>query len=161
MKSMKSSASSLLLRATLLVLFLQANGMTGQSQRQDKVENEIQEALRLETQYFYQRDISKWEGQWSHGPFVMKCYVRDGKYLEQMGWPVIQQSAKDYMKAHPKPEPVPTAMPEYKIEVFGKSALVSYIQLDPTQGRKREIRVMVKEKDQWKIAYMSTNYFTD
>lgn len=158
---MKSSATSLLPKVTLLLLLLQAGDMVGQSQEANKAENEIVEALRLETQYFYQRDIPKWEGQWSHGPYVMKCYLREGQYLEQLGWPVIRQSAMDYMKAHPEPEQPPTAIPEYEMEVFGKSALVSYVQFDPKQGRKREIRVMVKEKDQWKIAYMSTNYFTD
>ncbi|MGB5820993.1 MAG: hypothetical protein WBG90_16025 [Saonia sp.] len=158
----KSAVVSLLLQATILFLFFPSNVVTGQSQKADTIAHEIKEALRLETQYFYQRDITKWEGQWSHGPFVMKCYIRDGEYLEQLGWPVIRQSAKDYMKAHPEPEQAPTYIPEYEIEVFGKSAFVSYIQQPDAKGvRKREIRLMVREEGKWKIGYMSTNYFTD
>lgn len=161
MKLMKPS-KVVLLKSIILFLFLQPNSMMGQSQKKNIIEHEIKEALRLETQYFYKRDVAKWEGQWSHGSFVMKCYVRNGKYTEQLGWPIIQQSAKDYMKAHPKPEKAPTDIPEYEIEVFEKSAFVSYVQMDPTSGiRKREIRLLVKEEGKWRIGFMNTNYFEE
>ncbi len=161
MPSKKSPAVSLLLIAVLPYFFLQSNGMMAQAQKRDSVAREIREALRLETQYFYQRDIANWEGQWSHGPFVMKCYLRDGKYTEQLGWPLIRRSAEDYMKAHPEPERPPTDVPEYKMEVFEKSAFVTYLQFDPKQGRKREIRLLVKENGKWRIGYMSTNYLME
>lgn len=160
MKFIQSLAVSILLTTTLLLL-LQFNVVSGQSQTTEKVEQEIKEALRLETQYFYQRDMVKWEGQWSHEPYVMKCYVTDGKYIEQLGWPIIQQSAKDYMKEHPEPEQVPTDLPEYEIKVFGNSAFVSFITHDKIRGKKRDIRLMVRENGKWKIGYMSTNYYTE
>ena len=161
MQSMKPTSAPLITKAIVILFFLQSNGISAQSQKTGNEEHEVKEALRLETQYFYQRDLEKWEGQWSHKPFVMKCYIRDGKYSEQLGWPVIQKSAEDYMKEHPEPEKPPTDIPDYEIEVFDKSAFVTYVIQDPTRGKKKEIRMMVKENGKWKIGYMSTNYYTE
>ncbi|NAS13305.1 nuclear transport factor 2 family protein [Poritiphilus flavus] len=149
------------LRPVFILLFLQANVLTAQTDPKEQAIDDIKDALRLETQYFLQRDLRAWEGQWSHEHFVMKCYIRDGKYLEQKGWPVIRQSALDYMQAHPEPEQITMEVPEYEISVFESSAFVSYIQPDPIRGKKREIRLMVRENGRWKIGYMSTNYLTD
>ncbi|MEM7380574.1 MAG: hypothetical protein AAF361_05180 [Bacteroidota bacterium] len=149
------------LRCSVFFLLFQVNVITGQSAEEKQAIAEIEESLRLETQYFLQRDLAGWEGQWSHEAFVMKCYIREGKYLEQLGWHVIRKSAVDYMQTYPEPEQISIEVPDYEISVFDSSAFVSYIQLDPIRGKKREIRFMVKENGRWKIGYMSTNYLTD
>lgn len=95
MKLDKLSSLSLVLKSMILIFLLQVNITAGQSQTSKNEKHEVKEALRLETQYCYQRDIEKWANQWLHEPFVMKSYVRDGKYSEQLGWPVILKSAKD------------------------------------------------------------------
>ncbi len=151
---------TLFLRYSVFLLLFQSNSFTAQTAEKEQAVAEIKESLRLETQYFLQRDLAGWEGQWSHEAFVMKCYLREGKYLEQLGWPVIRQAAADYMQAHPEPEQITMEVPEYEIRVFDSSAFVSYIQLDPIRGKKREIRLMVRENGHWKIGYMSTNYVT-
>ncbi|MEL6917188.1 MAG: hypothetical protein AAFO99_05600 [Bacteroidota bacterium] len=161
MKLITSTTASPLLTFVAICCFILTNSAVAQSQKTEDAVYEIKEALRLETQYFFQRNIKKWEGQWSHGAFVMKCYIREGKYLEQLGWASIRQSARDYMEKHPEPEQPPTDIPAYEIEVFGKSAFVSYMAPDTQRGKKREIRLMVREQGKWKIGYMSTNYVTE
>ncbi len=150
-----------LFKTTLIFFFLYSTLSVAQAPARKSEPEAIQEALRLETHYFYQRDTAKWAGQWSHKPFVMKCYVRNGGYEEQLGWPLIKQSAMEYMKAYPTPETPPQNKPSYTITVFENSAFVTYAAKDEKGNQKREIRLMVKEDGTWKIGYMSTNYILE
>ena len=122
-------------------------------------EDKIVAALQSETAYFYRRDSTAWAGQWSHDEGVMKCYVRNGTYSEQLGWDDIRAAALAYMRLHPQPEPVPTFRPDYTIRITGRGAVVTYVYDDPQRGRKREVRFLVREQGRWKIAYMSTAYY--
>ncbi|MEM9718911.1 MAG: hypothetical protein AAGA10_06680 [Bacteroidota bacterium] len=117
----------------------------------------IVETLEKETQYFCERNLSKWQEQWSQKPFVSKMYMGNTAFKEFLGWKEINQNTVDHIQEFPDPIPFPKVEQEYTIEVFGETAFVFYAK-EGEQGPIRETRFMVKEGDKWKIARMQTIY---
>ncbi len=115
----------------------------------------IIETLQQETRYFCERDLLKWEEQWSKQPFVSKMYAGNIEFKEFSGWEAIRQNTVDHISDHPDPIPVPQVDQAYTVTVFEETALVMYAKMGE-QGPIREMRFMVKEGEKWKIARMQT-----
>lgn len=120
----------------------------------------IIQTLELETRYFCERKLEKWAEQWSQSNFVTKMYAGDTEFKLFRGWEAIRQNTLDHINEHPQPIPIPPANQDYQIELFAQSALVLY-HYNRADGKVEEMRLMIKEADQWKIARMETIYVLD
>ena len=117
----------------------------------------IVKTLQKETQYFCERNLSKWKDQWSQKPFVAKKYIRGLKAEIYTGWKSIEQYTIEHIKQYPNPIPIPDTNFEYDIYVLGETAWVLYHKME--EGHKvLETRFMTKEGEKWKIARMETIY---
>ena len=139
----------------LLSLLPFINSCHSSSNDDHNVEALIIETLQMETQYFCERNLMKWEEQWSQQPFVSKMYIAKTEFKEFSGWEEIQQNTVDHIRDFPDPIPIPVVEQEYTITVFKETALVVYAKVG-AQGPIRETRLMVKEGEKWKIARMQT-----
>ena len=121
----------------------------------------IIKTLNNETKYAYSRDYPNWADQWIQEPFVCKTYINmaDSSVEELRNWTEIDNFIKDYFKAHPKPDPLPELLKDVTVRVYGTGAWVTYEQRDPTEGLKRETRLMEKSNGKWKIAGMHTTIY--
>lgn len=117
----------------------------------------IIETLQKETQYFCERNLAKWQEQWSHQSFVSKMYTGNTIFKEFLGWEAINQNTVEHILQFPDPIPIPKSNQDYTIEWFGNTAFVFYAK-QGEHGPVRETRFMVKEGAQWKIARMQTIY---
>lgn len=120
-------------------------------------QQEIIETLKNETRYFCERDLEKWQLQWSHQPFTSKMYAGDKAFEEFIGWKAIHQFVVDHITENPQTIPLPATNFDYDIHLLGESAWVFYSK-NVEGALIRETRFMVKEDDQWKIARMQTIY---
>ena len=117
----------------------------------------IIETLQLETRYFCERKLEKWQEQWVHKPYTTKMYAGNTEFREFTGWQKVNQNTLDHIKAHPEKISIPVSNQDYTIELLGKTALVFYSN-NNASGTVREIRLMIKEEGKWKIARMETIY---
>lgn len=117
----------------------------------------IIETLEKETQYFCERNLKKWQEQWSHQSFVSKMYTGNQKFKEYIGWNEINKNTVDHIREFPKPIPIPDSNQDYTIKLFDKTAFVFY-SYNKENSLVRETRFMVKEGSKWKIARMQTIY---
>lgn len=117
--------------------------------------------LNGETKAFFNRDYDAWTDQWVHESFISKSYMilTDSTFSETLGWAEIDLFAKDYMQAHPQPEPLPTLLEDVSVRLYAHGAWVTFEQQDPARGLKRETRLMEKINGQWKIAGMHTTVY--
>lgn len=115
----------------------------------------IAATLEKETQYFCERNLSKWQEQWSHQSFVSKMYTGKKEFKEYIGWAEINQFTVDHIRDFPEPIPIPDSNQNYTIELFENTAFVFYAK-NGADGEVRETRFMVKEGGKWKIARMQT-----
>ena len=120
-------------------------------------EEAIVETLQLETRYFCERNLDKWAEQWVHKPYTSKMYAGNTEFREFIGWEAVKQNTVEHIKAQPEKIPIPVSNQDYTIEVLGQTALVFYSN-NNASGTVREIRLMIKDDDKWKIARMQTIY---
>jgi hypothetical protein len=117
--------------------------------------------LNNETQAAFQRDYVSWQEKWVHEDYVTKTYLNfaDSSMTETLGWEKVDEFVRTYFKAHPQPDPLPPELTDIDLRLYGSGAWVSYEQLDPERGRKRETRLLEKIAGQWKIAGMHTTIY--
>lgn len=120
-----------------------------------KEKEKIIAVLNQETKYFCDRNLEKWQQQWSHQPFVSKMYAGSVDFEELTGWKAINQFTRDHIAEHPAKIPIPDTNFEYDFHFFKDTAWVFYSK-NVDGKRVRETRFMVKENDQWKIGRMQT-----
>lgn len=129
--------------------------------QQDKVA--ILATLNNETKAAFSRDYDLWTTYWVHRDDIVKTYINfaDSTHSESVGWDNISGFVRNFIAAHPEPEPAPQLLDSVDIRLYGDGAWVSYEQLDSLRGRKRETRLMEKVMGQWKIAGMHTTIYGD
>lgn len=123
--------------------------------------NKILECLKNETQAAFSRDYENWKTHWVHRPTISKTYMNfaDTTFSEMTSWKEIDDFVRTYIEEHPKAVPPPAQPENVDIKIYGTGAWVSYEILDEIFGKKRESRLMEKEKDRWKIAGMHTTIY--
>ena len=119
--------------------------------------------LNNETKAAFLRDYEAWKTHWVHADYVTKVYLDypDSSFSESRGWAPIDDFVRTYIDEHPAPDPLPEPLTDIDVRLYGDGAWVSYDQLDPVRGRKRETRFLEKENGQWKIAGMWTTIYGD
>lgn len=124
----------------------------------ERAEAAILRALNEETQAFCRRDLDAWRTYWLHEPTLAKSYINfaDDSHAEMLGWEAIEAYAKSYVVEHPEVEAAPAPLTDADIRLYADGAWVSFAQLDPARGRKRETRLMEKVDGRWRIAGMGT-----
>ncbi|MEL7005991.1 MAG: hypothetical protein AAFN93_25175 [Bacteroidota bacterium] len=127
------------------------------SDDEEKTKQQIIETLENETRYFCERNLKKWQDQWSHESFTSKMYAGEAKFEELVGWDEINQFTVRHIKENPKPLAIPQVNIEFDIHLFDNTAFVFYAK-EVDGHLVRETRFMVKENRQWKIARMQTIY---
>ncbi len=121
----------------------------------------ILETLNNETKSAFQRDYELWASHWIHGANISKTYINfaDSSYSESIGWKKVSGFIKTFFEQHPEPEPVPEALADIDVRLYGNGAWVTYEQMDSIRGLKRETRLMEKVEGKWKIAGMHTTIY--
>lgn len=132
------------------------NSVTGEQEKAA-----ILETINNETKAAFSRDYEGWKAKWVHEPFVTKTYINfpDSSFTETLGWEEVNAFVRDYIEAHPNPDPLPPLLKDIDVRLYGSGAWVTYEQLDSLRGKKREIRLMEKVNGQWKIAGMHTTIY--
>ena len=115
-------------------------------------------ALNAETAAAFSRDYDAWASHWVHEDYVQKAYLNlaDSTASETVGWEAVSGFVADYFREHPAPDPLPAPLREADIRLHGEGASVTYRQLDPARGPKKETRLMEKHDGRWRIAGMQT-----
>ena len=132
------------------------------SESDAKIEkNKILECLKSETQTAFARDYEFWKTHWVHRPSISKTYMNfaDTTFSEMKSWKEIDDFVRTYIEEHPEPVPPPAQPENIDIKLYGSGAWVSYEILDEVFGKKRETRLMEKDKGKWKIAGMHTTIY--
>lgn len=121
----------------------------------------ILDALQGETKAAFGRDYEKWKTHWVHRSTISKTYMNfaDTTFSEMIGWKEIDDFVRVYLEEHPEPVPPPAPPENVAIQIYGTGAWVRYEIMDEVFGKKRETRLMEKEKDRWKIAGMHTTIY--
>lgn len=114
--------------------------------------------LARENETFCNRDYVGWAATWVHAPFALKTYTGPGLYSEYSGWVAIDSLARDYFRQHPQPDAQPVGQQQWQVRVMGDAAWVTFEQTDDRHGRKKELRLLERQRDGWKIAVMGTVY---
>ena len=123
----------------------------------EQAKEKIIETLQLETKYFCERNLAKWQDQWSHKSFVSKMYAGEKDFEEFTSWNEINQFTVHHIADFPESIPIPVSDQEYDIYLFAETAWVFYTKEGET-GPVRETRFMVNERGKWKIERMQTIY---
>ena len=119
----------------------------------------ILRTLNAETAAAFSRDYDAWASHWVQEDYVQKAYLdlADDTASETVGWDAVSGFVKDYFAAHPEPDPLPEPLTEADVRLYGDGAHVTYRQLDPARGPKKESRLMERGADgRWRIAGMQT-----
>lgn len=121
----------------------------------------ILQTLNGETKAAFNREYERWSSYWVQDESISKVYLdySTDHFSESIGWKEISGFVADFMEKNPEPEPVPQALNEIELKLFGDGAWVIYHQVDSLRGPKRETRLMQKINGQWKIAGMQTTIY--
>ncbi len=143
---------------TLLACRTTAGSAPSPNLRPEREHAAILRTLNEETQAFCRRDLEAWGSHWLHEPALVKSYINfaDNSHAEMLGWTKIEAYAKTYMAEHPEVEAAPAPLTEADIRLYTNGAWVSFEQIDPVRGHKRETRLMEKVDGAWRIAGMAT-----
>ena len=114
--------------------------------------------LNAETAAAFSRDYDAWASHWVQEDYVQKAYLNlaDSTLSETEGWAAVDGFVRDYFEEHPEPDPLPAPLTEADIRLYGTGASVTYSQLDPARGPKKETRLLEKRDGKWRIAGMQT-----
>lgn len=129
------------------------------------------EAIRLvlekETDCFFKGDYECWKAQWSHQPTAMQAWNNDDHtFNAALGWENIDKQGKDWIEKYYK-NGENIIHPAVKRESLTTNflndsiAFVTWLAHNADADKKlaqisRETRIMVKEKDGWKIYNVSS-----
>lgn len=119
--------------------------------------------LNNETKAAFERDYELWKTYWVYESYVSKTYLNfaDSTMTETLGWQQVDDFVRTYIAEHPQPAPLPDPLTDIDVRLYGTGAAVTYEQIDPERGRKREMRLMEKSSGEWRIAGMQTVIYGD
>ena len=153
-----------MLRTILFAAFVLVTLTTTYSQ--DKAlsseEKAIMEVIENESKYFWGRDIKNWKKCYVHADYVTwAAATRDG-VRQYNGWKAWYKEVKSLFQESPEQEPYDGIVRkyDYNFRIYGSGAWVSFKQEDNGTVT-NEIRILEKEKGQWKIALVQLFFDTN
>ena len=132
----------------------------------------IMKVIDNETKSFFAGDYEAWTKTWSHQPYTAQAWNNsDGSSDAAIGWEQINTQGKNWIETYYKNGEV-VIHPDYKrrtpmVKFFNeKTAYVTWEQLNADDKKEyyrksREMRIMEKEADGWKIVNVSAFWDTD
>lgn len=123
-------------------------------------EDLIKKAIIAETDHYFARDMNRWKNCFvnSEKTAIIQKYS-DGELLSVRGLDVIAAKAKKAWKENPDMDFKTTDRLQWNISIKDNVAWVHYKQkamVNGTEYSSEEIRVLVKEAGNWKIALESS-----
>ena len=124
-------------------------------------EKAIMATIQKETDSFYARDYDTWKTTYVHDKHVFQGWSNsNGTFDTKVGWDTVSYSIKKYIQNYPQPSHTQKPVERRNIQYKFYNDNVAYLTWDQYQinseGKKyqysKEIRLMEKQKGQWKIA---------
>ncbi|OEJ99886.1 nuclear transport factor 2 family protein [Roseivirga misakiensis] len=121
----------------------------------------ILKTINNETAAAFNRDYELWKSYWVQKPYVKKTYINfyDSTATETLGWQKVDDFVRIYIEQHPTPEPLPKAINDIELRLYGTGAWINYEVSDAGKRKKRETRILEKVNYEWKIAGMHTTIY--
>lgn len=140
----------------LVILFL---GIQGLCSAQTE-EEQIKKVIIGETEYYFARDLTRWNASFvaNEKTAVIQKYS-DGELFSVVGFDKMEALTKKSWEENPEMDFKIKSRLKWNISIKGEVAWVNFKQLamaNDTELHSEEIRVLVKEKNYWKIAFMSS-----
>ena len=118
-------------------------------------EEAIKSVILAETDLFFARDYEGWAATFVQVPNATQVWNNsDGSYTHRLGWETISARIEAFMKSNPEPDTTPLSRENFNIRHYGEAAFVTFDKYmgDREKARPiREIRVVEREGDTWKI----------
>jgi hypothetical protein len=118
-------------------------------------EEAIKRVILAETDLFFARDFEGWVATFVQVPAATQVWNNaDGSYTFRHGWATIRERIEAFMKSNPNPDTTPLWRENFSIRHYGDAAFVTfdkYMGDRATAKPIREIRVVEREGDAWKI----------
>lgn len=108
---------------------------------------------------FFAKNREQWANSWVHEPYVSWSAQGGADHvLIQSGWEAYSGMFDDYFNS-PATGPAPTVQRDnIQVNVLGDVATVSFLQTRPRADgsplKSREVRVLEKHGNDWKLAYV-------
>ncbi len=144
-----------MLRTALItaLLLCSAAVVFGQKAKQSKEEAAIQNAIEMESKYFWARDFKNWKNQWVHEPYVVWSAASNSGVTQYYGWEAWENQVKGFFGESPDPVPYDPDVKKYNYfyRIYGDGAWVSFEQ-NNNGTITHECRILEKKGGQWRIA---------
>ena len=122
----------------------------------------IKKVIKTETNSIYNRDSDSWQKCWLHTPDASHTYIRTDFYIRTKGWENFGPEVISNLKMSKKNEfDIKNSTDSFFIKSDGKIAFVTFNQKRTSKDSSMnqnsfEKRLLVKEKDGWKILSSTT-----
>lgn len=117
----------------------------------------IKAVIEKETKAFFEIDPKTWADSWSHAAYSFWSFADTTDVNSFSGWPAIEQGFAEYFK-NSKPSQAKIDRTWHEIKIFGNGAYARFTQRvadNTNRPPQEEVRVLEKEKGQWKIVCVS------
>lgn len=121
-------------------------------------EQAIKQVIDDETKGFMTRNQQKWSNAWVHAPYVSWSSERTPSQI--LGWDNLNQSFSYNFASGQPPRPSTAFEREtYQVSVLDKVATATFVQTAKSEdgrtlGKTREVRVLEKQANEWKLIYV-------
>lgn len=147
------------MRYRLVPLFILATAVSTLAQNAAE-QSRIKERIALESEKFYARDFEGWADCYRQNEDVYwACVEEDGLILEARGWEELGPFVGSYLEANPDPLTVEISRENFEFRKYGKAVWVAFDEYQKTADQRRKlrgIRILEKQKGEWKIVYMNS-----
>ncbi len=151
------------MKKTFFLAILICLGLTSFAQNAE--EEKIKKVIYAETESFFSRNLNAWRATWAQNPKMSRSIISNNYHSYEMGWDSANVQMERFIKNNSTPEAVKVENKNYNIVQQGNMAWVHYDQwlknsagTGPESNYSKEYRVLVKEKDDWKIIAQVTTF---
>ena len=141
-------------KISILVVFV-CLGISALAQNID--EQNIKKLLEKQAESYYNRDFAGWAAALRQDSKLARTFISNNSYVPVVGWDSTKAQAERYLKQNPKAAKLKATRDYSNINIQGNIAWVDYDQVlrfesDTFDYVSHEIRLLVKENDEWRIA---------
>jgi hypothetical protein len=116
----------------------------------------IREVIEDETDAWIVRDYDKWAKTWLHEPYVYRETIWPEGFNYTEGWEDLSTQMKNTFKEDPNPLTSKWVKTDFKYNIIGEVAFVSFLE-----NGEMSTRVLEKRDGNWKIMRLSLIYSRD